>query len=92
MLLPCIHIFVARQSVGLQLFDESLVNNRWKKATLTKPFEPAVCSVSISSTSIGQILTKPTSEEKKFRIAMDYLKRITHMSTCVVPEFNECIH
>ena len=89
---PCRHIFVGRKEAGLDLYDESLVNQKWKKSQV---FECTVSGQSDVPNSPSVVQRKKTDNGKdrlspieKYLKAQEFLKEMaSYLSTCGEKEF-----
>lgn len=90
-ILPCRHIFVCRKSKSIDMYDESLVDPKWKKSVVLNDSLPSAyvaCSprsVQLKTTKKSQ--NKMTSVEK-FLKASEFLKEFaSFLSTCGETDF-----
>ena len=91
--LPCRHIFVSRKDADVDLFDETLVHEKWKK----KSFCDKISSTESAATKSPSIMRQKKESQQdrmspieKYLKALDFLKEMaSFLSTCREIEFLE---
>ena len=91
--LPCRHIFVCRKKDGIDLYDETLVDSKWKRSVALNnclpPNSLLNSPVSIQKKKPKKKIEKMSSVEKYLK-ATEFLKEIaSFLSTCGETEFLE---